>query len=130
MLKGFWLQWPPELWGWVLKLCAPAAQMESRSARDNPSVTASPCQPRLRCPKFFARIRSQNFDRCPSFLLASFAADGARKRPPLHKGALLVRTSLGPLCKWGWRAVGATEGGNLAAADNLKRAVRHTLSLF
>ena len=42
---------------------------------------------RSRCPKFFARIRSQNFDRCHSFLLASSATGGARKRPPLHKGA-------------------------------------------
>ena len=42
----------------------------------------------LRCPKFFARMRSQNFDRCHSFLLASSATGGARKRPPLHKGAL------------------------------------------
>ena len=41
----------------------------------------------LRCPKFFARMRSQNFDRCHSFLLASSATGGARKRPPLHKGA-------------------------------------------
>ena len=31
---------------------------------------------------------SQNFDRCHSFLLASSATGGARKRPPLHKGAL------------------------------------------
>ena len=30
---------------------------------------------------------SQNFDRCHSFLLASSATGGARKRPPLHKGA-------------------------------------------
>ena len=43
---------------------------------------------RSRCPKFFARIRSQNFDRCHSFLLASSATGGARKRPPFHKGAL------------------------------------------
>ena len=42
---------------------------------------------RSRCPKFFARIRPQNFDRCHSFLLASSATGGARKRPPLHKGA-------------------------------------------
>ena len=42
---------------------------------------------RSRCPKFFARIRSQNFDRCHSFLLAFSATGGARKRPPLHKGA-------------------------------------------
>ena len=42
----------------------------------------------LRCPKFFARIRSQNFDRCHSFLLASSVTGGARKRPPFHKGAL------------------------------------------
>ena len=33
-------------------------------------------------------MRSQNFDRCHSFLLASSATGGARKRPPLHKGAL------------------------------------------
>ena len=39
-------------------------------------------------PKFFARYRSQNFDHCHSFLLASSATGGARKRPPLHKGAL------------------------------------------
>ena len=32
--------------------------------------------------------RSQNFDHCHSFLLASSATGGARKRPPLHKGAL------------------------------------------
>ena len=31
--------------------------------------------------------RSQNFDHCHSFLLASSATGGARKRPPLHKGA-------------------------------------------
>ena len=31
--------------------------------------------------------RSQNFDHCHSFLLASTATGGARKRPPLHKGA-------------------------------------------
>ena len=43
---------------------------------------------RSRCPKFFARIRPQNFDRCHSFLLASSATGGARKRPPFHKGAL------------------------------------------
>ena len=43
---------------------------------------------RSRCPKFFARYRSQNFDRCHSFLLASSATGGARKRPPFHKGAL------------------------------------------
>ena len=42
---------------------------------------------RSRCPKFFARKRSQNFDRCHSFLLAFSATGGARKRPPLHKGA-------------------------------------------
>ena len=73
---------------------------------NNPSVTAKPCQlllylrhglrqsnsgtefgHRSRCPKFFARICSQNFDRCHSFLLASSATGGARKRPPLHKGA-------------------------------------------
>ena len=42
----------------------------------------------LRCPKFFARMRSQNFDRCHSFLLASSVTGGARKRPPFHKGAL------------------------------------------
>ena len=42
----------------------------------------------MRYPKFFARIRSQNFDRCHSFLLASSATGGARKRPPFHKGAL------------------------------------------
>ena len=53
----------------------------------NPSVTAAPCQLLLRCPKFFARICSQNFDHCHSFLLASSATGGARKRPPLHKGA-------------------------------------------
>ena len=33
-------------------------------------------------------MRSQNFDRCHSFLLASSATGGARKRPPFHKGAL------------------------------------------
>ena len=32
-------------------------------------------------------MRSQNFDRCLSFLLAFSATGGARKRPPLHKGA-------------------------------------------
>ena len=31
--------------------------------------------------------RSQNFDHCHSFLLASSATGGARKRPPFHKGA-------------------------------------------
>ena len=41
-----------------------------------------------RCPKFLARIRAQNFDRCHSFLLASSATGGARKCPPFHKGAL------------------------------------------
>ena len=45
----------------------------------------------LRCPKFFARIRSQNFDRCHSFLLAFSATGGARKRPPFHKGAFGTR---------------------------------------
>ena len=40
---------------------------------------------RSRCPKFFARYRSQNFDRCHSFLLASSAAGGARKRPRFAK---------------------------------------------
>ena len=35
--------------------------------------------------------RSQNFDHCHSFLLASSATGGARKRPPLHKGALGTR---------------------------------------
>ena len=35
----------------------------------------------LRCPKSFARCRSQDFDRCHSFLLAASAAGGARKRP-------------------------------------------------
>ena len=39
----------------------------------------------LRCPKFFARYRSQNFDRCHSFLLAFSAAGGARKRPRFAK---------------------------------------------
>ncbi len=43
---------------------------------------------RSRCPKFFARMRSQNFDRCHSFLLASSVTGGARKRPSFHKGAL------------------------------------------
>ena len=43
---------------------------------------------RSRCPKFFARMRSQNFDRCHSFLLTSSVTGGARKRPPFHKGAL------------------------------------------
>ena len=33
-------------------------------------------------------MRSQNFDRCHSFLLASSVTGGARKRLPLHKGAL------------------------------------------
>ena len=47
----------------------------------------------LRCPKFFARIRSQNFDRCHSFLLAFSATGGARKRPPLHKGAFGLRAA-------------------------------------
>ena len=37
----------------------------------------------LRCPKFVARLRSPNFDRCHSFLLASSAPGGARKRPQL-----------------------------------------------
>ena len=36
-------------------------------------------------PKFFARYRSQNFDRCHSFLLAFSAAGGARKRPRFAK---------------------------------------------
>ena len=40
---------------------------------------------RSRCPKFFARYRSQNFDRCHSFLLASSAAGGARNRPRFAK---------------------------------------------
>ena len=40
---------------------------------------------RSRCPKFFARYRSQNFDRCHSFLLAFSAAGGARKRPRFAK---------------------------------------------
>ena len=35
----------------------------------------------LRCPKFFARSRSQNFDRCNFLLLASSATGSARKRP-------------------------------------------------
>ena len=35
--------------------------------------------------------RSQNFDHCHSFLLASSATGGARKRPPLHKGAFRTR---------------------------------------
>ena len=37
----------------------------------------------LRCPKFVARYHSPNFDRCHSFLLASSAPGGARKRPQL-----------------------------------------------
>ena len=40
---------------------------------------------RSRCPKFFARYRSQNFDRCHSFLLAFSAAGGARNRPRFAK---------------------------------------------
>ena len=57
---------------------------------------------RSRCPKFFARMCSQNFDRCLSFLLAFSATGGARKRPPLHKGAFgdggcgLPRRPVGP----------------------------------
>ena len=35
----------------------------------------------LRYPKFLVRVRSRNFDRCHSFLLASSATGGARKRP-------------------------------------------------
>ena len=41
-------------------------------------------QPRyvlLRYPKFVTRVRSSNFDRCHSFLLALSAAGSARKRP-------------------------------------------------
>ena len=37
--------------------------------------------PLLRCPKFVARIRSPNFDRGHSLLLASSATGGARNRP-------------------------------------------------
>ena len=36
--------------------------------------------------------RSQNFDHCHSFLLASSATGGARKRPPFHKGAFCHAT--------------------------------------
>ena len=46
---------------------------------------------RSRCPKFFARYRSQNFDRCHSFLLASSAAGGARKRPRFAKRSPGIR---------------------------------------
>ena len=35
----------------------------------------------LRYPKFVTRVRSSNFDRCHSFLLALSAAGSARKRP-------------------------------------------------
>jgi hypothetical protein len=38
----------------------------------------------LRCPKFFARFCSQNFDRCHSFLLPFSATGGGRKRPLLR----------------------------------------------
>ena len=61
---------------------------------------------RSRCPKFFARMRSQNFDRCHSFLLASSATGGARKRPPFHKGAL---------------GGGSTAGGVLSTDRNIAR---------
>ena len=44
----------------------------------------------LRCPKFVARIRSPNFDRCHSLLLAVSAAGGARNRPRIRS----ARTSL------------------------------------
>jgi len=37
----------------------------------------------LRCPKFVARYRSQNFDRCHSLRLAFSATGSARRRPHL-----------------------------------------------
>ena len=43
--------------------------------------------------------RSQNFDHCHSFLLASSATGGARKRPPFHKGALDLRRQKPPPAK-------------------------------
>ena len=71
--------------GWVGIAAEITPQYPATS--DDPSVAAFGRQLLLRCPKFFARMRSQNFDRCHSFLLASSATGGARKRPPLHKGA-------------------------------------------
>ena len=56
----------------------------------------------LRYPKFVARIRSPNFDRCQSLLLAVSATGGARNRPPLHKGgfgAWLVSDFFDLMCK-------------------------------
>ena len=85
--------------------CCPGDNALGEVSADNPSVALrapAPVVPkawppptkrrwrlgrRSRCPKFFARYRSQNFDRCHSFLLAFSAAGGARKRPPFHKGA-------------------------------------------
>ena len=58
-----------------------------RAANANPRVLARKLissQPRyalLRFPKFVARLRSPNFDRCHSFFLALPAPGGARKRP-------------------------------------------------
>ena len=40
------------------------------------------CPPCLRCPKFYSRIRSKNFDRCAKIALASSAPGGVRAPCP------------------------------------------------
>ena len=54
-----------------------------------PAIPQSPVgrQLLLRCPKFFVRIRSQNFDRSHSLASLPLPPAALGSLPPLHKGA-------------------------------------------
>ena len=60
--------------------------------------SAPPRHVLLRCPKFFGRIRSKNFDRCHSLLLAVSAAGSARKRPHFDTSPCIHKPIKGLVC--------------------------------